>query len=249
MSANLHERTRADIDAHFAARIDRTGEERMREHLTDCEECSAYYDQHALLAELDPKAPSREDRLLSALGVAPVRERRAPAWVFGGGFAVAACALLLIFVVPREAPSDGFTARGSGSADLILRRTDGPSPRPVAAAIPPEAELAFGYLNPNGRARLLVFGVDEHGHVYWYHPTWTRADENPSAVPVEKTADALELKAATRHDLDGRRLTIFGVFTDAAPTVKDVEKQLEVAGVEGLGDVVKIELKVTGRGG
>jgi hypothetical protein len=249
MSANLHERTRADVDAHFAARIDRASETRMREHLSDCDECATYYDQHALLAELDPKAPSREARLLSALGVAPSRERRVPAWAFGGGFAVAACALLLILVIPREAPvEEGFTPRGAGTADLIVRRIDGTHSRPVGQTIPRNAELAFGYLNPTGRGQLLVFGVDEHRHVYWYHPTWTRAEDSPRAVPIEKTADALELKAATRHDLDGERLTLYGVFTDKALTVQEVEALLSAGGVEKLGEVVKLELTVDGGG-
>jgi hypothetical protein len=248
MSAQ-HQQTRADIDAHFAARIDRAAEERMREHLADCEECTAYYDQHALFAELDPKAPSREQRLLSALGVEPTRERRAPAWAFGGGLAVAACALLLILVIPREeSPTAGFTPRGEAKADLILRRVDGPGPRPVAQAIPAQAELAFGYVNPNGRKRLLVFGVDEHQHVYWYHPTWTDAAQSPRAVPIDKGETPLELKAATRHDLDGERLKLYAVFTDEAPTVQEVERQLADKGVDDLGDVVTIELKVAGPG-
>jgi hypothetical protein len=94
-----------------------------------------------------------------------------------------------------------------------------------------------------------VFGVDEHGHVFWYHPQWKRAADEPRAVAIEPTEEARELPAATRHDLDGERLTLYGVFTDEAPTVQEVERRIAKAGVDALGDVVKIELKVTPRGG
>jgi hypothetical protein len=84
-------------------------------------------------------------------------------------------------------------------------------------------ELAFAYENPAGWSLLLVFGADEHGRVYWYHPPWVHPADNPAAIPVEAGALRRELPAATRHELDATRLRLHFVFTAILLSVRTIE--------------------------
>ncbi len=84
-------------------------------------------------------------------------------------------------------------------------------------------ELAFAYRNPAGKGRLLVFAVDEHGHVYWYHPGWSDAGENPTAVPISAGPGLHELPAAVLHKFDGERIMIHALFTDRELSVRQIE--------------------------
>jgi hypothetical protein len=92
-------------------------------------------------------------------------------------------------------------------------------------------ELAFAYRNPAGKRRLLVFAVDEHGHVYWYHPGWSDAAENPTAVPISAGPGLHELPAAVLHKFDGERIMIHALFTDRELNVRQVESAVAAAAV------------------
>ena len=84
-------------------------------------------------------------------------------------------------------------------------------------------ELAFAYRNPARKGRLLVFAVDEHGHVYWYHPGWSDAGQNPTAVPISAEPGLHELPAAVLHKFDGERIMIHALFTDRELSVRQIE--------------------------
>ena len=90
-------------------------------------------------------------------------------------------------------------------------------------------ELAFAYRNPAGKERLLVFAVDEHGHVYWYHPGWSDAGQNPTAVPISAEPGLHELPAAVLHKFDGERIMIHALFTDRELSVRQVESAVASA--------------------
>jgi hypothetical protein len=240
---DLHRRTRTDVDAHFAGRIDRDGERRMRRHLFECEDCSTYYAQMRLFAAIDPDAPSSEERLLAGLGVERPRARSLPMWLFGGLATAAVCALLLVVALPRE-PETGLAPRGEAHADIVARVLADGAASPIGDSLASDAELAFGYANPEGWKRLLVFAVDEHGHVFWYHPAWTRAEDDPRAVAIQRTDDAVELPSAARHGFDGERLTLYAVFTNEAPTVREVERLVGMGGVDSLGRVIARQVRI-----
>lgn len=222
------------VDRHFAGRISPRGERALREHLPACEACRRRYERHLLLAELDPQALGSEERLGRGLGLRPGRRGLALGPVLTLAAAGAACAALLWFALPGRLPG-GFTARG-GRPDgaevelLVYRVQAGRPPQPVAEAIGPQDELAFAYRNPGGLGRLLVFGVDEHGHVYWYHPAWTDPQASPLAVPIARGAEPRELPEAVSHALDGAELRLFGVFTDRPVGVREVEEHVRRAG-------------------
>ena len=85
--------------------------------------------------------------------------------------------------------------------DAPRRRAPNGPAKPMQA----DDELAFAYRNPGGMTRLLVFAVDEHGHVYWYYPGWSDAADNPTAVPISSQPGLHELPASVLHKFDGER--------------------------------------------
>jgi hypothetical protein len=87
-------------------------------------------------------------------------------------------------------------------------------------------ELAFAYETTPGNDTLMIFGLDEHGHVYWFHPAWSDPAANPQAVPAATSPELHPLREAIAHDLDGRTLEIHALFSHEARTVRAVEAAL-----------------------
>lgn len=133
------------------------------------------------------------------------------------------------------------------------------APEPAGGVISARDELAFAYRNSSGRAGgagtlgqstgtkkegrdllsdflldyLMIFGVDEHGHVYWYHPAWTRADDNPSAIPASRQPGIHELPSAVAHQFDSKQVVIHALFSDRPLTVRQVEAAVVRPGGKG----------------
>lgn len=219
---------RESVDRHFAGTIGPAAERQMREHLGACPDCQAYYERHLLLARLDPKALGAKDRLARGLGVSLPR----PNWWAGGALVLAAAAAaLLVVLAPQARTDDGFTARGAGAAALppvelqVFQVADGKA-EPVKDRVADGGELAFSYENRIGRARLLVFAVDEARQVYWFFPAWQDRAQDPEAIAIERSEAPRELKEAVTHRYQGDRLTLRAVFTDEAVTVREVERRL-----------------------
>jgi hypothetical protein len=232
MSLASHSQARRLVRQHFALETTPETEHELREHLADCAECSAFYQRHLLLASLDPDAPSAQDRLASGLGFAvPSKPQRSGWWVGAAGMVAAAAAALLLMRAPGMPPSE-LVARGAGTAVsqvLVYRVESGKSAAPVGSSIAKNDELAFAYVNGGGYRRLLIYGVDEHRHVYWYHPAWTSAADTPHAIAIEPGTTLRELPEAIAHDLDGHQLTIHAVFTNQDVSARDVERLVQKA--------------------
>jgi hypothetical protein len=216
------------IDAHFAARISPEKERVLRGHLAECPTCRAYYERHLLVAAVDPTVPSPQERLAAGLGISPAR-RSARAWPLVGATAVAV-ALWVLFSLSRAKPSGEYAARGpapDAPAAFYVYRVDPPERlAPHGAMLGATAELEFAYTNGAGFRHLLVFGVDEHRHVYWYYPEWTRPDTDPHGIDINAGRGLVELRQAIRHDLDGDRLTIHALFTNDDASVREVERRI-----------------------
>jgi hypothetical protein len=60
----------------------------------------------------------------------------------------------------------------------------------------------------------MIFGVDEHRHVYWFHPGWSPGMPAPRAVNARPGSGPHELPEAIRQPLDGARLRIYAAFGD-----------------------------------
>ena len=237
-----HARTRRAIAAHFAGRTSTATETAMRAHLLTCLPCKGHYQRHLTLARLDPRALPAEERIARGLGL---RVR-----AFGGGHgrarliagltvSVATVAALAIFPVrtpdqridPARAmrANADFTARGTDVAAeravaFWTYRVGGEgTPRLADRAIRRDDELAFAYSNPIGKAFLMIFGVDEHRHVYWFHPAWPAGQPAPTAIRAVEGPGPHELPGAIRQALDGRRLNVYAALSDRALDVKAVE--------------------------
>lgn len=212
------------IRAHFRGRISPNGERVMRLHLVDCADCRADYDRHLGLAVMDPSAALPAiDRLARGLGL-PARRRAAPGWL---AFAVgaAACAAALLAVGLGRSPG-GLQPRGGaapGSQLLVYDVANGKPAQSVVSELRPDSRLAFAYANIRHKQRLMVFAVDEGRRVYWYHPAWQRADDDPAAVEIARDDGLHEIPQAVAHRFAGRRLQLFGVFLDRPVSVREME--------------------------
>jgi hypothetical protein len=218
------------VDRHFGRGLGRRRERALREHLPACAACRGRYERHLLLAELDPRRPAAQVRLGRALGIhRPAIRARAWAPALA---AAAAIGLAWWATRPRPPESSTFAARGAGdgaSRVAIYRVRPGAPPASVEGAIDAADELAFAYENPAGWRHLMIFGVDEHRHVYWYHPAWLDPSDDPAAISVEAGPVRRELPEAIRHALDGNRLRVYAVFSAAPPTVREIEAAVMAA--------------------
>jgi hypothetical protein len=211
------------VDLHFSLRISPAEERELRSHLERCDVCRERYQRQLLVARLDPTAAPAEDRLARALGL-PHRSARRP-WLTLIAAAVAAAAALAFW--PR--PDADFAARGAAASlpAVVVYRVDASgASRPAGQSIAPSDELAFAYRNPQGRKFMMIFGVDEHGHVYWYHPAWTDPSRDPIAVPIQTATDPIEMQEAISHRLDGRQLTLHALLLDEALGVRELEDRI-----------------------
>lgn len=208
------------VDRHFDGDGSPADEAELRAHLPSCARCQRRYERRLLLSRLDPRAPSAEDRLAAGLGFA-ARRRRAPATFRWGALALAAAAVVLFVGTRAEEPQP----RGAGARPaLLVYRVTNAGAESAGASILAGDELAFAYANPSNRRYLLIYGVDEHGHVYWFHPGWPEGGPPPSAVAARPGAGPHELPEAVRHRFDGRRLRITAVLTDERLGVESFER-------------------------
>jgi hypothetical protein len=258
MNQDPHRQARRAIAAHFSARSalgDGAAEEQaMRAHLPVCADCHAVYERHMLFARLTPAAASPEDRLARSLGFRPApRGARAARFQLGvpALLGAAFAAALIVYAVPRRPfqgegggrgrVADGFVARGLADSEagagpeLQAYRIEAGGPARPVDAVRAGDELAFAYRNPSGWRHLMVFAVDEHGHIYWYHPGWSRAEDNPSAVPIAAEPGVHELPAAVVQQFDGEQLVVHALFTNQELTVRHVEGAFAAAAREGRG--------------
>ena len=220
------------VDAHFAGSITPARERELRSHLPACETCRDYYERHLLLSALDPEARRPQDRLGTGLGFAPAPK---PSKAVPFAMALCAAAALLLAVVPfkgnRPDGSDGFFARGSASAAdpklLSYRIERGQLPKSLGHAMRTADELAFAYANPGAYEKLMVFAVDEHRHVYWYHPEWSSQADDPHAISIAPGAEVREIPAAVSHSFDGSDLTLYAIFSNEDLSVRKVEQMVQ----------------------
>ena len=91
----------------------------------------------------------------------------------------------------------------------------------------------MAYRNGCGKRRLLVFAVDERRRVYWYHPAWTDGSARPRAINISAQPGLHELPEAVAHRFAGRRITVYGVFTDEPLAVTRVEQLVGALGAPG----------------
>lgn len=236
---------RALVDGHFEGRLTPAQESRLRAHLPACVVCTEYYERRVLFAKLDPAALPVEERLALGLGLpraiaeadagTPVEEAPAAHARRRRGLVtlltvVAAAAVLLFWFLGKKTAGDGFASRGghpsSAPTVRVFQSEKGGVPEPLVGPIHRTAELAFAYETTPEYDKLMIFGLDEHGHVYWYHPAWTDPSASPVAVPAATSPELHPLREAIAHDLDGRTLELHALFSHQSRSVREIEAAL-----------------------
>lgn len=246
----------AAIEAHFVGRISPDKEREMREHLAQCGACTRRYERRLLLAELDPSALDARERIGRGLGI--LRPARPVRPLVGAMMAAAALCGLAAIMRPASltpySPTRELMARGSPQPEQtasleVYHAQPGSSFEVAGDSIRASDELAFAYTNQAAYPFLAVCAVDEHGHVYWYHPAWTSIAEDPDSVRIEGGRVVRELPEAISHELDGRKIHVVGAFSARPLHVREVERvlaategrSLEAAFSEAFGRVSVVE--------
>ena len=163
---------------------------------------------------------------------APSTGRR---WVVPAGAAMALAASLLLVV--RWLPDDGFRAKGgtpaAGFADgrwagIDVYRAGAQGASRAETRLAAGEALAFSYRNAGEQpfTHLMIFAVDARGQVFWFHPAWTDARQDPKSISIVASAATVELREAVTHDFVPGPLVIHAVFTRAPLKVSEVEKML-----------------------
>jgi hypothetical protein len=214
----------AAIADHFAGRGTPAAEAALRAHLLECAACDARYRRHLLLARLDPRALPAAERLGRGLGFSGRRPAARPGW-WALRLCVPAAAILLFVLIPHRrgapggagpaAPGEELAARGRapGAPSFWTYRLGGDGvPRLADRTIGRADEVAFAYSNAAGKPFLMIFGVDEHRHVYWFHPDWRPGTPAPGALEAHAGPGPYELPEAIRQPFDGARLRLFAAF-------------------------------------
>jgi hypothetical protein len=246
---------RRAIAAHFAGRGSPVADTAMRAHVGGCAPCRRYYDRALMLASLDPRGHKARERIARGLGLRAAtrptgrRNGRIAGWLAAGALVPAAAVALTLLVHERAAPRLSaaaappaeFTSRGAPAderspapAVWIYRVGRDGAVRLVDGTIRADDELAFAYSNTARQPYLLIFGVDEHRHVYWFHPAWPVGAAPPSAVRAAPGPGPFELPEAIRPHTDGRQLTIYALLSRQSITVETVEAAIRRAGPSAL---------------
>jgi hypothetical protein len=224
----------------------------VEEHLAGCSECQRQRQELAhILGALAPGPGEFDESSLADDVLRRVRspdaraaEGRARPWwrqwfMLPGAAALAAAAAAVLVVTapwsgqegpPRERAPE-FVARGKshGASEQWLkiwvfrRSRSGQGYEEVGATIQPNDRLIFGYLNTRGNYQyLMIVAVDRDGHLYWYHPGYERASEDPQSIRIQPGRH--ELPVEIEHDLPEGGLRLFAIFTRRPLRVSEMEK-------------------------
>ena len=233
-----------DLLAHIEGELGRSDSERLEAALEGNYALRRRYDEQKRLVMQLREAPSSVDDIDV---VDRLRERRRrgaaapprPRWpMFAAAAGALAVAAGVLFVVQRGpgTTTAEFTAKSDAdrapekrwSGIQVLSVDAGGGARPAGDEIRPDSALVFSYINigPKPFRYLMIFGVDERGECYWYHPAYEDASTNPRAVEIRRGEADVVLAERIEHSLPKGRYVIHAVFMNEARTVAEVEQRL-----------------------
>jgi hypothetical protein len=176
------------------------------------------------------EAPAQVD-LVAGIESRLSRRRRRRA-IATAGFSLAALLCLGLFW-PRAEPEVRIKGPTTPSPESwtnvdLYRLEPGGTPQPLAGRLAAGDSLLFTYLNggPRPFTHLLVFGVASTGQVFWYFPAWLDAAEDPAAIPISASHQAVELHEQISHALPPGRFVVYSVFARSALRASEIEKAL-----------------------
>ena len=173
--------------------------------------------------------------------------------------AVAAAAVILPVVLERKdadtsskkkdeyrvkSASTRRVARSRWIALNAFRLSGVTEPEPLRDILHIGDGLLFSYTNlgPEPFSYLMIFGVDGNRRVYWYYPAFLDARDNPKGIDIEKGASRAGLQEVIAHPYRVGPLTLFGLFSDKALSVFDIETAMQ----RGLADAAALEAAFDG---
>jgi hypothetical protein len=232
--------------------------DRERAHLAECPACREEEARlRTMIADLRaPLAPGFDVRahvegVMARLdrpqkGTAGPRGRSP--WFGAAAGSLAAALALVVYFAARRAPdpaSETWQARGGPAASSIAREVgvwpcaiEG-APRRLAsgATIRRDTPLSALFRNAGQTpAFLLLFAVDERGHVHWISPAYEQPNTDPPSTMLPVGAEQrLLATTAVLDDVPAGPLRIVAVIGRAPARVSDVERlgeaQLEARGI------------------
>jgi hypothetical protein len=118
------------------------------------------------------------------------------------------------------------------------------APEPLHDVLHVDDGLLFTYTNlgPAPFSSLMIFGLDDSGRVYWYYPAFLDARDNPKSIDIQKDASRVGLHEVIAHPYREGSLTLFGLFSDEALSVAEVENAVQ----RGLHDGAALEAAFDG---
>ncbi|MEQ9498813.1 MAG: zf-HC2 domain-containing protein [Deltaproteobacteria bacterium] len=222
--------SREEWERYLEGELTQSRAAELERHAETCADCAESLEETRAFFATLRDAP---ERLLRTDLVPQVMERiEAPVprqtrrWVLAP---LAAAAVIAVALLPTSDSSE-FRAKSSATdrADDWVGLTayvmdSGGPPQPVDGAVAPDQALAFLYRNIGARPfeYLMIFAVSGSGEVYWYYPAYDDASTNPASVRIE--AGAVELPDRVTHELEPGPLHVYGLFTYAPRTVREIE--------------------------
>ncbi len=103
---------------------------------------------------------------------------------------------------------------------------------PLGQIINPRDGLLFSYTNSGTQpfSHLAVFGVDDAGQVFWYHPAYLDAQTDPESIPIRAGVTQEPLNAVVRHVYTGESLRLYAMFSHRPWRVSELEAWVKQAG-------------------
>jgi hypothetical protein len=235
-----------NLALYLVGEVTRSQSEEIEEHLSLCGACSKELECLRDMAGRIGKQTQDRDylpeirRRIEKDGLAARPKSRKWPVITAAGVLLVALAALVFFLLQSGRPDDEFRVKSDLPPVMEQDRwvgiqafSVGDSGAPAALGDVHEKSdyLIFSYTNlgesPYGF--LMIFAVDEQGRVYWFHPAYTQAGEDPVSVKISRGAERIELREKVRHEYPAGRLWIYGLFTSEPVKVSSIEKMIEAA--------------------
>ncbi|MBN2716245.1 MAG: hypothetical protein JXX14_10350 [Deltaproteobacteria bacterium] len=106
-----------------------------------------------------------------------------------------------------------------------FRLSQNDAPTRITDTLHPDDGLVFSYTNlgPAPFAHLMVFAIDDAAQVYWYYPAFLDAKDNPRGIQIKNGVSREGLAEVIAHPYNEGTLQLFGLFSDTALQVSDIE--------------------------
>jgi hypothetical protein len=232
-----------DLARYLEGEVTRSRAEEVEEHLHGCDACRRELESmREMVGRLSKSAgpeehrdhlPEVRRRIESGYGAYRRRRRR---WSLAAvtGAALIALAVAGWFLLRPADRADEFRTKSAQPPIPEQDRWAGIQAFRVDAAgaavglgdgIRKSDYLVFSYTNlgeqPYGY--MMIFAVDGRGRVYWLHPAYLRAGDDPVSIGISKDAEGVELREKIRHEYPEGRLWIYGLFTNEALKASSIE--------------------------